>query len=486
MKPEPGEVSVGFYGKLPQLGDFVGRRVSERLVGLWDDWMQESLQRSRDAGGPQWLDLYLTGPMWRFVAARDILDDVTVAGVMFPSVDRVGRCFPFTVFATLPRAAQALAVASQCADWYERIEDLVLAQFEDDARDLDALDQALIALAPRLDALLLPSIAGNRDCPTALEEGVDLLHMPLGSRPDVGAAAVDWLDDILRAREPRVVHWWTSGSSQVKPSWLITRGLPPPAAFGAMLTGRWHDWPWNSCAVATAADSTPPAPTVQMSSAGSTHQGNVRSENQDAWMARPEVGLWAVADGMGGHEQGGLASRLTRDALNNIAPASRLDELIGAVRGALQDANRCLYDMSVRPTNPVMSGSTVVTLLVRANDGACLWAGDSRLYRLRAGRLEQLTVDHSDDSEGSNVITRAVGGHEGIELDERTFSVVAGDRFLLCSDGLYREISEREIADLLGKGGALDAVQALQQRVLRGDASDNVTIVVADARPVAA
>jgi serine/threonine protein phosphatase PrpC len=131
-----------------------------------------------------------------------------------------------------------------------------------------------------------------------------------------------------------------------------------------------------------------------------------------------------------------------------------------------------------------------VVLVVRAKVGVCLWAGDSRLYRLRHGVLEQLTVDHSEangpDGEASgssNVITRAVGGRSELELDQVSFNVQLGDRFLLCSDGLYREASDDDIAEVLESGDAMSVVQALLAHTLRGRAADNVTAVVVDAQP---
>jgi len=159
---------------------------------------------------------------------------------------------------------------------------------------------------------------------------------------------------------------------------------------------------------------------------------------------------------------------------------------VQAVSGALKDTNDYLFSMSMRAVNPVTSGSTVVALLLQGNTGVCLWAGDSRLYRLRDGKLEQLSTDHSDDGEGesNNVITRAIGGHQQLDLDQISFVVAVGDRFLLCSDGLYRETTDAEIAQLLRSGDALSAVEALRAHVLLGSASDNLTAVVIDAQPV--
>jgi len=487
------EVAVGFYGKLPSLGDFVGRRVPEHVVERWDRWLQESVAASRASLGERWLDLYLTAPMWRFFANRGVLSRQPVGGVVFPSVDRVGRYFPVTVFATLPDDAVGLVVADRCARWFERVEDLVLAQLDDESRDVDGFEEALAATGTLL-LTDLGTVAGrpwNRGFPEVGGDRLDLLHVPLGDRLDVGPAALAWLDQMVVRSMSETVFWWTSGSNSVRPSWLVTRGLPQAGAFGSMLTGEWHDWPWTSCETSEEMPTSPAAP-LHLESAGSTHPGKVRSENQDAYVAQPECGLWVVADGMGGHSEGHLASRMVCDALAGIGPQPSLAAGVKAVRDALAQVNGYLHSMSQRELHPVVSGTTVVVLLVRGARAACLWAGDSRLYRFRDDVLEQLSMDHSEEVEGAaavgmsprpNVITRAIGGCDGLEVEHLGFDVRLGDRLLLCSDGLYREMSTAQIADLLRSGDAISTVETMLQHVLRREAADNVTVVVVDAQP---
>ncbi len=487
------DVTVGFYGKLPTLGDFVGRDVPGQIVERWDDWMQQSMAASRAALGERWLDLYLTAPMWRFFAHRGVLGDQPVAGVVFPSVDRVGRYFPLTVFATLPDDAVGLVVADQCAAWFERVEDLVLAQLEDESRDVDDFEGSLAATGAKLmiglaDVARSPWSTGF---PDVRGRALTCLHVPLGDRPDIGPAALAWLDQLLVGSTSAPVYWWSSGSNAVRPCWLVTAGLPEPLAFGSMLTGDWQDWPWSSCEVGSPV-SIGSAPPLHMESAGSTHPGKIRSENQDAYTCRPECGLWAVADGMGGHAEGHVASQMVRDALTAIEPQASLAALVEAVRFALAQVNDYLHSLTMRRINPVVSGTTVVVMLARGTKGVCLWAGDSRLYRYRNNLLAQLSVDHSEavaaEKSGvapsnSNVITMAIGGRESLDFEQMSFDVQLGDRFLLCSDGLYREISPTQLDDLLQAGDAISTVAALIENTLLGEAADNVTVVVVDAQP---
>lgn len=485
-------LAVGFFGKLPAIGDFVRRRVDDRTVETWDEWLQASIAASRDALGERWLDLYLTAPMWRFFAPAGVLDPLPVAGVLFPSVDRVGRYFPFTVFVRLPERSSGLVIADRCSTWFERVEDLVLAQLEDEGHTVEEIDESLAGTSEQLAAVLhsVPAHLGSMQFEDVGAGLTGCRHLPLGERVDIGPTALAWLGQLMDRSVPQAVLWWSSGSASVQPSWLITRGLPEPAAFAAMLSGAWADWPWGAGETPAAESILDTAP-VRFACAGTTHPGRVRSENQDAYASRPELGLWAVADGMGGHSAGRLASQATADALAGVEPRAAFPDLVRAVRDTLGDVNRYLRALSQRAVNPTVIGTTVVVLLARDGAGVCLWAGDSRLYRLREGVLEQLTADHSEAADPdadpaespSNVITRALGGHEEVDLDQITFEIRPGDRLLLCSDGLYREVDGPELQAQLGEGDPAATVAALLEHALQGAASDNITAVVVDAQP---
>ncbi len=233
---------------------------------------------------------------------------------------------------------------------------------------------------------------------------------------------------------------------------------------------------------------------LRWSSANHSHVGMVRKINEDSCLALPELGLWAVADGMGGHEAGDVASGMIIDALRQVPLSLNLQNFISSVRECVLETNRKLRSESARHYNHRTIGSTVVILLACEDRGACLWVGDSRLYRLRSGRLQQLTRDHShvqdlieqgvlDPEEAhqhplSNVITRAVGSADQLDIDVIEFALQAGDFFLLCSDGLNKVLTDSEIAQLMSQHNDQELVQALIQRALVRGASDNVTTVV--------
>jgi serine/threonine protein phosphatase PrpC len=228
----------------------------------------------------------------------------------------------------------------------------------------------------------------------------------------------------------------------------------------------------------------------QYVSAGKTDTGKLRPTNQDAFVALDPVGLWAVADGMGGYRDGDVASRMVCESLLDAQQVGRFEETIDSIRQRLGEVNRRLYQAATRVLNPVLSGSTVAVLLVRRTTCAVIWAGDSRVYRLRHGQLTQMTTDHTWaaelnlqnlDEEADHAITRAVGGDGALSLDVRVDRVRLGDRYLLCSDGLTHELSHDRIGELLGQGGVEESANALIAATLESGARDNVTVIVVEA-----
>ena len=228
-------------------------------------------------------------------------------------------------------------------------------------------------------------------------------------------------------------------------------------------------------------------------SAAATSQGNVRAHNEDSILELPAVGLWAVADGMGGHNAGDVASRMIVEALCGIHRTQRPSELLDAVEDRLYAVNAQLFKASSEGAGG-MSGSTVVALLAFERHCLCLWAGDSRVYRSRTGSFTCITRDHSEVQamldEGvlnpaqaarhsaQNVITRAVGGARELHLDLELRALRDKDRYLLCSDGLYKELTDTELAEGVAGNTPDEACKTLLKRCLARTCSDNVSAVV--------
>jgi serine/threonine-protein phosphatase Stp1 len=225
-----------------------------------------------------------------------------------------------------------------------------------------------------------------------------------------------------------------------------------------------------------------------------THAGCKRKINEDAMLSRPDLGLWAVADGMGGHDAGEVASALVVDMLEKAPARPQLSARIDAARIALHAANRQLLSMAESGGDKRTIGSTIVLLAVDAASFACLWAGDSRAYLVRDGVLEQLTHDHSlvqqlvDSGDidpksaaqhpNANIILRAVGAAPDLDIDGIEGSVSAGDVFLLASDGLTRLIGDQELLEVLRMPDMEAAADRLMNLSLARKAPDNVTFVL--------
>ena len=227
-------------------------------------------------------------------------------------------------------------------------------------------------------------------------------------------------------------------------------------------------------------------------SAHVTHRGNVRQVNEDAVYGSPEKGLWAVADGMGGHEAGDYASSAIVEALATIEPGADLPATVDRVEDALLSVNDALKAYAKSTCRGETVGSTVVAMMALERLGVVLWAGDSRLYRLRHEALEQITRDHNPIADlldagavteaeamnaNTNIITRAVGGQGDLHLDIVVFDIEPDDRFLLCSDGLYRELEAPELMQCMRQ--AVDAgVRSALETCLARAAHDNVSLVM--------
>lgn len=228
-------------------------------------------------------------------------------------------------------------------------------------------------------------------------------------------------------------------------------------------------------------------------SAAATSKGNVRSHNEDSILELPLTGLWVVADGMGGHNAGDVASRMIVEGLAGVARRSPPSALLDEVEDRLREVNGNLFKSALESGNG-MSGSTVAALLAFERHCVSIWAGDSRVYRNRDGSLTQVTRDHSEVQElldggvltaqsagehaASNVITRAVGGSQELFLDLELRELRNNDRFLLCSDGLYRELPEADMAHHLSGNDPEGACRALLKQALAGACSDNVSAIV--------
>ncbi|MDB5700860.1 MAG: serine/threonine-protein phosphatase [Sphingomonadales bacterium] len=220
--------------------------------------------------------------------------------------------------------------------------------------------------------------------------------------------------------------------------------------------------------------------------ASRTHVGIVRETNEDRVLAQPQSGLWAIADGMGGHSLGDRAAALVVSALSAIEPSDQ------GVREALESANASIRAMGRKAE--VTCGSTVAGLCISQASGFVFWVGDSRVYRLRDDRLTRLTRDHSFVQElrdagvltdvqaradpRSNIITRAVGIADMIAVDITPIDVRSDDLYLICSDGLSDLVDDATILSLLDRRQPEDSADKLVRAALAAGGADNISLTI--------
>jgi serine/threonine protein phosphatase PrpC len=232
---------------------------------------------------------------------------------------------------------------------------------------------------------------------------------------------------------------------------------------------------------------------TRIRAAAKTDVGLKRSRNEDSFLMRPDAGLWAVADGMGGHGGGDVASRMAVDALARFPVGPSAAARLKAVESAVIAANAEMRAYAAAQGRGVM-GTTLVAILVYEEHFACLWCGDSRAYLLRGGALKQLTRDHSETQDlvdrgvldpdeakvwpRRSVLTRALGATDAPMLDLVSDRLEPGDAFLLCSDGLTNHCEDSDIAAALAGADPQAVCDGLIALTLQRGASDNVSAVV--------
>jgi serine/threonine protein phosphatase PrpC len=235
-------------------------------------------------------------------------------------------------------------------------------------------------------------------------------------------------------------------------------------------------------------------------SCGMSHAGRIRDLNEDRYLVKADSGVFAVADGMGGHDAGEIASTSIVEHLKSIGIPSSAPDLRARFEDRVTLANREIRRISaMRQAGTI--GSTLAALLAFEHQYACMWAGDSRIYMLRDGHFSQLSRDHTEVQDlldkgllspaeaatwpRRNVITRAIGAMDDPMLDIAHGKIQPGDRFLICSDGLTAHVSDEEIRDTLGARSAEGACKALIELTLERGATDNVTVVAVQFRAMA-
>ncbi len=429
----------GFYGKLPVQGDFVSRRLPASFIQAWDRWLQTVMASSKESLGNGWENAYLSSPSWRFVLNPGVCDKSSWAGIVIPSVDKVGRFFPLTLAVNTDRAKSLLRLFVYRADWFESLEKLAEAALHQKF-SMDDFEKQLT-----IQNLTFPepekAITDLKNDHT--DEGSYGWDFEIKDAKHIPDACIQLSEIMLSAYLSEYTFWCTKGSQSMSPSFRVYAGLPPSSFYTELLTRhrdvRNHE-PGKHDVLSMMPDFEP-APKndldghsetethINWISSASSTVGAVHEIYEDAFLDSPEHGLWAVADGMGGHSAGDVASRTAVQALGDLSGSDNIEAFVNDVTECLQRVNIELIEKADGPHPEQIIGSTIVTMLAVGNRCASIWAGDSRLYRYRDGVLKQLTYDHTlpvkvsiadffaDEApaggDHNNAICKAFGGYSG-------------------------------------------------------------------------
>ncbi|WP_165390273.1 type VI secretion system-associated protein TagF [Thalassococcus sp. S3] len=429
----------GYFGKMPQRGDFVARGLPRNVENTLDQWLRGAMRASQSALGTGWLDAFLVAPVWRLALPPGIAGPHTVIGVMMPSVDRIGRYFPFIIAAALPPKGPELIDIARFRDFFDAAEDLALSTLGASRVNLPEFDE-------RIDALPLP------DWPLPPE-------------------------DAPRINGPTL--WWTAdgqaGDTEIT-------GLPAPEHFHAVFMQA------SAKAAPPAEKETPPpvpAPTpaperprmLAIDYAEASLKGTRNAVLGTQTAVNADCQVFSLISGIGDVPGIGAAIRDVVPLLQDISSPFSMNDLLADAKGRLGTMNTMLQ---VRGSvgGHAFAASTVV-LLVQAQRYAILWAGDAQAFLLRQGELTRLTRPHVDPAL-RNMVTRAVGAAINLSPDSAIGRAEPGDRFILVSPGLLNAIGMHEMGHALNSADQPASVvtQLTQDALIAGAPVDASALAV--------
>jgi len=245
----------------------------------------------------------------------------------------------------------------------------------------------------------------------------------------------------------------------------------------------------------TAQNDQPSPNSFQVSSHGVTDTGHVRTKNEDSILVHDDENVWIVADGMGGHHAGDFASQTITNNLSLFKQHASLDDSILLLEENILNSNSIIRKKSFKLGRNATIGSTVVCVYVWDNFLFTFWAGDSRLYRYRNSTLERLTEDHSyveelvrmgkieakdaEEHPAANVVLKAVGIDDNLRMDFDFFEMQEGDVYIICSDGLYKDLDEERLVPIIESH--LENMTELSENLLASSldagGTDNTSII---------
>lgn len=231
---------TGFYGKFPELGDFVNRRIPRTFLDPWDEWLQGAIATSREQLGERWLELYLNAPIWCFVLSGGLCGELPWAGLFMPSVDRVGRYYPLTIATPLPLDANPLQLSIHGREWFDESTEVILTALDEQDFDMDNFDARVAALGDLEDVAKAGAMSNQLGYGSAWRVSLD-------EAAQINLILPGLMHQLVLQRLGPYSLWWTSGSQYVEPSMLMTAAMPALHDFSALLSGDWNNGEWDQC-----------------------------------------------------------------------------------------------------------------------------------------------------------------------------------------------------------------------------------------------
>lgn len=233
---------MGFFGKLPGYGDFVERNLPRSFLDQWDPWLQRGISGSQQSLGEQWLNNYLTAPVWQFALSPGCVDSNAWLGLFLPSVDKVGRYFPLTLAMPVNQSVNLSAAVYHNAPWFEKLAAIGVACLKE-SPTVEAVADVLQNLE---DPLLVPWRVQR---PESTPLGNCVSSASGDMKPEQGDVSLlqslTLSEGLLRQHYPSYSLWYTAGGEHSPNALLSAESLPNPQGFAAMLGGQWQQFGWN-------------------------------------------------------------------------------------------------------------------------------------------------------------------------------------------------------------------------------------------------
>lgn len=235
------DIPLGLFGKLPSYGDFVHRNLPAKFLTPWDEWLQLYVASSNEYIGEQWLDIYLTSPIWRFTLSAGVIDENNWAGIVLPSVDQVGRYYPFTIAIPLSNDINPLEFISTSGRWFSHLEELALQALDGQLSLEDILEQT------NHETLLVPMAYTKTG--QALSSASQHINFQFAEELPMNVYG-HLLDSLYSSTMGSYSVWSTGGSENIPPCLFTVQGLPAANQLPAMIDGNWAHWGWPQTYVA--------------------------------------------------------------------------------------------------------------------------------------------------------------------------------------------------------------------------------------------